>query len=38
MEREAVSRAIKHLQENDVIVGELVTGASSAVRKMLGKQ
>ena len=37
MEREAVSRAIKYLQENDVTINEIVTDASSAVRKMLGE-
>ena len=36
MERKAVSRAIKQLQDNGVTVRELVTDASSAVRKMLG--
>ena len=36
--REAVSCAIKHLEENGFNVGELVTDASSAVRKMLGMQ
>ena len=36
MEREAVSRAIKHLHENDITINEIVTDASSAVRKMLG--
>ena len=37
MEREAVSQAIKYLQENDVTINEIVTDASSAVRKMLGE-
>ena len=35
MEREAVSRAIKYLQENDVTTNEIVTDASSAIKKML---
>ena len=34
MEREAVSRAIK---ENDVTINDIVTNASSAVRKMFGE-
>ena len=36
MERKAVSRAIKQLQDNGVTVRELVTDASSVVRKILG--
>ena len=37
MEREAVSRAIKYLHDNGVTIRELVTDASSSVRKMIGK-
>ena len=37
MEREAVSRAIKYLHENEITINEIVTDASSAVRKMLGE-
>lgn len=36
-EREAVSRAIKYLQESDVTINEIVTGTSSVVRKLLGE-
>ena len=36
MERLAVICALKHLKDNGITVKELVTDASSAVRKMLG--
>ena len=37
MERKAVCRVIKYLHDNGVTIIELVTDASSSVRKMLGK-
>lgn len=37
MEKEAVVQFIKHLRDNHITTGELVTDASSSVRKMLGK-
>ena len=36
MERTAVIRALKHLEDNGITAGELVTDASSAFQKMLG--
>ena len=36
MERAAVIRVLKHLEDNGITVGELVNDASSAVWKMLG--
>jgi len=37
MEKESVVRAINHLHDNHIVIKELVTDASSSVRKMLGK-
>ena len=37
MEKIAVCHAIKYLHDNEIIIKELVTDASTSVKKMLGK-
>jgi len=38
MEREAVDRGLAFLQEKNFVIEEIVTDASSSVRKLLGKK